>query len=63
MNDLSVAEAARRLGVATETVRRMIQAQEIQAYQVRPGVSGSAYRMSEAEVARIEERRRKSLWR
>ncbi len=56
---MSVAMAAKRLGVSTETIRRMIFAGELpSAYRSRPSAKTSPYVIPLADIVAIEEQRR-----
>ncbi len=62
LSDLTIREAAQRLGVHPRVINRMILKKQMRAYKQNPlADSGSPWLIPEDEVQRIENLRRKQL--
>lgn len=58
-NDLTLAEAARAVGVHVETLRRLARARQVETYIVNPGSRRSRFRVTPAALQAFRERGRR----
>ena len=52
-SSMSTSDVAKLLNCSTETVRKMIEEDELVAYQLRPGLAGSPFRVYKDSVAKL----------